>query len=172
MTKASIVDTTKPLVVSIPSATGAITSLVSGSNTKLAIDTTVAKSYPILDVSGKPIPGYSINVVNGIQNYITPSNPTGTPINVGTVISIPTSDGNVTSFTVADLDIVLVPTVSTITTPPISQVGIPTSQPQLCPAVVCSESNNSCPIPYQLYGSILLVTIIVTIILTMFFFED
>jgi hypothetical protein len=163
MSKSSIIDTTKPLVVSIPSATGSITSLVPGSNTKLAIDLTVAKSYPILDIAGKPIVGYSINVVNGIQYYITPLNPTGTPIDVGTTISIPTSDGNMNSFTVADLDVVFVPAISTVSSSTISQLP--------CPIVKCSESTGRCPIPYQLYGTIILGVIITTIILTVLYLE-
>jgi len=163
MSKSSIIDTTKPLVVSIPSATGSITSLVPGSNTKLAIDLTVAKSYPILDIAGKPIVGYSINVVNGIQYYITPLNPTGTPIDVGTTISIPTSDGNMNSFTVADLDVVFVPAISTVSSSTTSQLQ--------CPIVKCSESTGRCPIPYQLYGTIILGVIITTIILTVLYLE-
>jgi hypothetical protein len=160
MEKSSIIDKTKPLSVCIPSATGTISALTSGTNIKLAIDLTVTKLYPFLDTSGKPIPGYSINVVNGIQYYITPTNISGTEIEVGTVINIPTSDGLSTSFTVADLDVVIVPTPNNI----LSEMKTPILQSTS--ACLPQQCIKTCDTPYILYGGILLGIIIITFILT------
>ena len=105
-----IIDKTKPFNVSIPSASNTVPYPENGSNTKMAFDLTKDKSYNLVDLNGNEIPGYSIKVKEGVQYFISPSNQTGAPISVGTVLNIPTPGGGTTSFTVADLDIVIVPT--------------------------------------------------------------
>ena len=104
------------------------------------------------------MPGYFISVSNGVQTYITPTNPSGSVINNGSILSLPTSDGNITSFVVADLDIVIVP--QQVPTPPpiiMSSVGGP---PSILPQAQCA------PVPYLLYGGIAVVIMIIIIVIS------
>ena len=101
-TNAETLDVTLPLHIVFPDANG-VTAPAANNNTKLAIDLTVDR-FVILKGTG-----YGINVIQGVQYFITPTNPVGTIINVGDVLTMVTNSNENLSFTVADLDIVLIP---------------------------------------------------------------
>jgi hypothetical protein len=101
-TNAETLDVTLPLHIVFPDANG-VTAPKANNNTKLAIDLTVDR-FVILKGTG-----YGINVIQGVQYFITPTNPVGTIVNVGDVLTMITDSGENLSFTVADLDIVLIP---------------------------------------------------------------
>jgi hypothetical protein len=96
-------DFTLPFHVIFPDATG-VTAPAANNNSKLAIDLTVDKFFNL-----KGATGYAINVVNGVQYLVTPTDVSGTVINVGDILTIVTDSGQSMLLTVADLDIVLIP---------------------------------------------------------------
>lgn len=98
-------DTTLPLNVNFPAADGSVSAPAAGSNSKLAIDLNGADTFIPL----RGCTGYGIRLTSGVQYYVTPTDPTGTLVNTGDVISFTTDAGATLSFTVADLDIVLAP---------------------------------------------------------------
>ena len=97
------VDTSLPLIVNFPAADGSVVPPANGSNSKLAIDLTRDTFVPFSGATG-----YGINVINGVQYFVTPTN-TGTLVNVGDQITFTTNAGATLTFAVADLDIVLTP---------------------------------------------------------------
>ena len=98
------VDTTLPLEVNFPAADGSVRPPASGSNSKLAIDLTRDTFVPFNGATG-----YGIDVRGGIQYFVTPTNTTGTLVNVGDPITFTLDVGATITFTVADLDIVFTP---------------------------------------------------------------
>ena len=100
----STLDTSLPFKINFPEADGKVTPPALASNSKLAIDLTV-DTY----VSFKGCTGYGIHVVGGQQYFTTPSNPVGTLVHVGDILTFTIDAGATGSFKVADLDIVLIP---------------------------------------------------------------
>ena len=98
-------DTTLPLKVNFPGADGKVTPPVSGTNSKLAIDLCGNNTY----VPFRGCTGYGIHVVDGEQYFTTPSNPVGTLVHVGDIISFTIDGGGTIVSKIADLDIVLIP---------------------------------------------------------------
>ena len=93
-----------PLIVNFPAVDGSVVAPVANNNTKLAIDLTVDTFVPFTGATG-----YGIHVVGGVQYFITPTDISGTLINVGDVITFTNNSGANLSFRVADLDIVFIP---------------------------------------------------------------
>ena len=120
-------DTTLPLNVNFPAIDGSVAAPAANNNTKLAIDLTVDRFVPLTGATG-----YGINVVGGVQYFVTPTDPSGTLINVGDVLTFTTNAGANLSFTVADLDIVFIP----YTAPP-SIICFLGSAPVLTPTGYC-----------------------------------
>ena len=117
------VDTTLPLEVNFPAADGSVRPPAAGSNSKLAIDLTRDTFVPFSGATG-----YGIDVRNGVQYFVTPTNTTGTLVNVGDQVTFALNSGATITFTVADLDIVFTPY-----TAPISIICFLGSAPVLTP---------------------------------------
>lgn len=98
-------DTTLPLKVNFPSADGKVNPPIFGTNSKLAIDLCGNNTYTPF----RGCTGYGIYVIDGEQYFTTPSNPIGTLVNVGDIISFTVDGGGTIVTKVADLDIVLIP---------------------------------------------------------------
>jgi hypothetical protein len=94
-------DISLPLYVSFPDASGVATPLANN-NSKLAIDLTVDQFVRLKGTE------YGIRVAKGVQYFVTPTDASGSLINVGDVLTL-VKDSDSLSFTVADLDIVLIP---------------------------------------------------------------
>jgi sugar lactone lactonase YvrE len=92
-----------PLYVTIPAADGSLPAPSSGKNTKMAIDVTRNTYTPFVGSTG-----YGVRVVNGIQHFVSPGK-ADTVINVGDVLTLITDSGATLNFTVADLDLFVVP---------------------------------------------------------------
>ena len=118
------IDRSLPLYVNFPAADGSVRPPMAGSNSKLAIDLTATGFFPFNGCTG-----YGIRVVNGEQYFITPTNQTGTLVVVGEQLTF-TPDGSVPlTFTIADLDVVLMPY-----TPPPAIICFLGSAPVLTPS--------------------------------------
>ena len=100
----STLDASLPFKINFPAADGSVTAPTTTSNAKLAIDLSV-DTY----VSFKGCAGYGIHVIGGDQYFTTPSNPLGTLVRVGDIITFTTDAGETIVSKVADLDIVLIP---------------------------------------------------------------
>jgi hypothetical protein len=121
------VDTSLPLKVNFPGADGKVTPPISGTNSKLAIDLCGNNTYtPFRNCTG-----YGIYVINGEQYFATPSNPVGTLVKVGDIITFTVDGGGIIVSQIADLDIVLVPYVA-----PVAICFLP-SAPVLTPSGYC-----------------------------------
>ena len=118
------VDTTLPLEVNFPSADGSVKPPASGSNSKLAIDLNRDTFVPFFGCTG-----YGIEVVDGVQRFVTPTN-SGTIVNVGDPITFTLDSGATVTFVVADLDIVFAP----YTAPPTVVICFLGSAPVLTPS--------------------------------------
>jgi hypothetical protein len=97
------IDRSLPLYVTIPAADGSLPAPSSGKNTKMAIDVTRNTYTPFVGSTG-----YGVRVVNGIQHFVSPGK-ADTVINVGDVLTLITDSGATLNFTVADLDLFVVP---------------------------------------------------------------
>ena len=98
------INTSLPLYVNFPAADGSVTAPAAGSNSKLAIDLTATGFFPFAGCTG-----YGINVIGGVQYFVTPTNQTGTLVVVGEQITFTPNGGVPITFTIADLDVVLMP---------------------------------------------------------------
>lgn len=100
----STIDASLPLYVNFPAAGGLVSPPRSGSNSKLAIDLTATGFFPFNGCTG-----YGIRVAGGVQYFVTPTNQIGTLVVVGNQITFTPNGGVPITFTVADLDVVLIP---------------------------------------------------------------
>lgn len=73
--------------------------------------------------------GYGIDVVDGVQRFVTPTNTIGTIVNVGDALTFTLDSGATVTFKVADLDIVFTP----YTAPPSVVICFLGSAPVLTP---------------------------------------
>ena len=118
------VDTSLPLEVNFPAVDGSVKPPTAASNSKLAIDLTRDTFVPFSGATG-----YGIDVIEGIQYFVTPTN-TGTIVNVGDQITFTLDSGSTVTFVVADLDIVFAP----YTPPPPVVICFLGSAPVLTPS--------------------------------------